>query len=365
MKTAIVHDWLMSAGGAERVLGAIIELYPSPIYTLVKNNSIFENQIVKTSFLQKMPLVQKFYRNYLPLFPFAIERFDLSEYDLILSSSHAVAKGVRTHEKQLHICYCHSPMRYAWDLHEQYMGQLGNIKRNIAKWVLHYVRNWDIQSLNRVDHFIANSQFIAQRIKRIYNKEAVVIYPPVSTHLFESKKKDNFYLTVSRMVPYKRVDLIVEAFTKHPDKYLCVIGDGPDLEKLQQKATKNIQFLGYQEDIVVRDYLTRAKAFIFAAEEDFGIVPVEAQAAGTPVIAYGKGGVLETVLEGKTGLFFHEQTVESLQDAIKRFEQLAFDSDLIQRHAAQFNESRFKKELKQFVDLKWEEFYENRNSCRR
>ncbi len=361
MKIALVHDWLVNFAGAERALEAIYELFPADIYTLLKDEdalkgTLFERANIFTSFIQSFPKAKTKYRNYLPFFPFAIEQFDLSGYDIVISSSHAVAKGVLTNSNQVHICYCYTPIRYAWDLYYQYLKE-ANLERGIkgflAKIVLHYIRIWDQTTANRVDHFIAISNYIARRIKKIYGKDSKVIYPPVDTESFELfTKKEDFYLTVSRMVPYKKVDIIVEAFKSMPDKKLVVIGDGPDFEKIKKIASnsKNIELLGYQKSPVVREYMQKAKAFIFAADEDFGIVPVEAQSCGTPVIAYAKGGSLETVLENKTGVFFYEQTKASLIDALKRFEKIEFDPYLIRQNALRFSKERFKKEFKDFVE---------------
>jgi len=352
------------------VLEAVASLYPSPIYTLVKNEkllsaSFLKDQTIQTSFIQKLPRAAKWYRNYLPFFPLAIEQFDLSGYDLILSSSHAVAKGVLTQPHQLHICYCHTPLRYAWDLYHHYLKDLWGIRKKGARWILHYLRNWDIGSLNRVDHFVANSHFVAKRIKKIYGKEAAVIYPPVATHLFHPReKKDDFYLTVSRLVPYKKIDLIVEAFSQMPDKKLIVIGEGSELAKIRKQAKKNIEFLGFQPDSVVREYMEKARGFLFAAEDDFGIAPVEAQAAGTAVIAFARGGALETV-SPDTGEFFEEQSASSLIEAVHRFERRVFDPGRLRGHAERFNEERFKKEFKQFTEHKWEAFCEDHRTCRR
>ncbi len=368
MKIALVHDWLMTIAGGEKVLEEIYKLYPSPIYTLVKRQdglkgSIFEKALIHTSFIQKLPFSKTKYRSYLPFFPLAIEQFNLLEYDLIISSSHAVAKGVLTNSNQLHICYCHTPMRYAWDLYHTYLKESGlekGIKGLIAKFILHYIRVWDYTTANRVDYFIANSKYIAKRIKKIYGRDSTVIYPPVNVDKFELyTQKEDFYITASRMVPYKKIDLIVETFSKFPDRKLVVIGDGPDFEKIKKKAGKNVELLGYQPFEVLKNYMQKAKAFIFAAEEDFGIVPVEAQACGTPVIAYGKGGVTETVVNGKTGIFFREQTVESLIEAIKNFEERenTFDPLEIRKNAEKFSKERFKKEFKEFVDKKIEEFF--------
>ena len=359
MKTAIVHDWLVSMGGAEKILQQMLDLYPSPVYTLVHDVKMFGQQNVKTSFLQKIPGSKKIYRNFSPLFPIAIEQFDLHSYDLILSSSHAVAKGVLTHLGQLHVCYCHTPMRYAWDLYHSYVRDIKGIKGKIAKGILHYLRNWDITSLNRVDYFIANSQYVARRIKKIYGKESQVIYPPVETDLLTLQdKKEDFYLTVSRLVPYKKIDLIVEAFGHLPDKRVVVIGEGPEMNRIRAQAKKNIEILGRQPDSVMRDYLGRAKGFISAADEDFGISVLEAQARGTPVIALARGGSLETVTE-KTGIFFQYQTVSSLIEAIGKFETIDFDPWVIRSNAERFSCENFQSQFKAFVEEKWEVFSEN------
>ncbi len=356
MKTALVYDWLVTMGGGEKTLGAIAELYPSPIYTLVHDvdrlkGTSFAQAEVHSSFLQKMPFAKKGYRYYLPLFPLAIEQLDLRGYDLVISTSHAVAKGALTHAGQLHLCYCLTPMRYAWDLTHRYLEGLSGVQKMLAKCALHYLRNWDIASLNRVDHFAAISHYIARRIEKVYGKKATVIYPPVDTHLIELQtQKEDFFVTASRMVPYKNIDLIVEAFSYLPDQKLVVIGDGPDMPKIKKKAGKNVEILGYQSDSVVRDYLKRAKGFLFAAEEDFGIVVVEAQAAGTPVIALGKGAALETVVNGKTGIFFEAPTVQHLTEAVHRFLRHEFDPAQIREHACRFGKERFKIEFKQFVD---------------
>jgi glycosyltransferase involved in cell wall biosynthesis len=373
MKTALINDWLVTIGGGEKTLEAIYDLFPSPIYTLVKDekqlkNTFFEGKQIETSFLQKIPKAPKLYRHFLPLFPLAIEQFDLSDYELILSTSHAVAKGVLTNCNQLHICYCLTPMRYAWDLYHRYLEGVTGAKGKLAKLALHYLRNWDIASSQRVDHYIAISRYISKRIQKIYGRSSHVIYPPVATHLFEpAVKKESYYVTASRFVPYKKIDLIVSAFAKMPDKKLIVIGDGPEMHKVKAVAQKNVELLGFLPDPQVREYLSKAKAFVFAAEEDFGITVVEAEAAGTPVIAFGKGGALETILEHKTGLFFKEQTPQSLIAAVEAFEktQDQFDPQLICQHAQQFSEDRFKREFKQYVQEKIEEFHESHHSCRR
>ncbi len=362
LKIAVVHDWLTVYAGAERVLEQIIQLYPeTDLYSLIDflpedKRAFILNKKVNTSFIQRLPLAKKKYRSFLPLMPLAIEQFDLSEYHLIISSSYAVAKGVRTHSKQTHICYCHTPIRYAWDLQDQYLRESEldrGIKGILARFILQHIRKWDLKTSQRVDYFIANSKYIAERIKRIYERDSAVIYPPVSVEKFEiCTKKEDFYITVSRMVPYKKIDLIVETFTVMSDKKLIVIGDGPDFAKIETKAGRNIELLGHQPFEVVRDYMRRARAFVFAAEEDFGIAPVEAQACGKPVIAYGRGGALETVLENKTGIFFKEQTVESLIEAVNVFEkdEDRFDCNEIRKNAERFSKERFKREFREFVE---------------
>ena len=361
MKTAIVHDWLVTYGGAERVLEQMLKCFPDAdlfsLYDFIPpgERDFILNKKVDTSVLQRLPFAKKKYRSYLPLMPLAIEQFDLSDYDLVISSNYAVAKGVITGPDQLHICMCYSPIRYAWDMMHQYLREsrlTGGPKGWFARYLLHRIRMWDYRTSNGVDEFIAISKYIARRIRKVYRREATVIYPPVDVDAFElCSEKENFYLTTSRMVPYKKIDLIVEAFSSMPDKSLVVIGDGPDFDKVKKKAGGNITLLGYQPFEVLKDHMQRARAFIFAAEEDFGIVPVEAQACGTPVIAYGKGGALETVIDGVTGLFFTEQTPEHLIDAVDRFEQRCgtFEPELIREHALQFSTENFIKQFKQFV----------------
>jgi glycosyltransferase involved in cell wall biosynthesis len=294
---------------------------------------------------------------YLPLMPFAVEQFDLREYDVIISSSHAVAKGVLTKAHQLHICYCHSPIRYAWDLYHEYLHDAGlhkGLKGLIAKYMLHRLRQWDMLSSFRVDYFISNSNYIALRIKKIYNRDSITIYPNIDVKRFElCTEKDEYYLASSRLVGYKKIDIIVEAFNKMTDKKLIVIGDGPDFKKIAKIAGNNITMLGYQPFEELKKKMQKAKALIFAADEDFGMIPVEAQACGTPVIAYGKGGALETVKENETGLFFREQTADAIIEAVTLFEKLHFDYTVIRKHAEQFSEERFKSEIKNFVMSKY------------
>ncbi|MGI6775649.1 glycosyltransferase family 4 protein [Acetomicrobium sp.] len=368
IKVAIVHDWLVAYAGAERVLEEIINCYPdADLFSVVdfipKNERGFlKNKPVKTSFIQKLPFAKKKYRTYLPFMPLAVEQFDLSGYDIVISSSHAVAKGVINGPDQLHISYVHSPMRYAWDLQHQYLKETGldrGLKGWLAKRELHKLRMWDLRTANGVDHFLANSRFIARRIWKVYRREATVIYPPVDVDSFTlCEQKEGFFLTASRMVPYKKIDLIAEAFSLMPDKRLYIIGDGPDFDKVKSKAGANVELLGYQPFEVLRNYMQRAKAFVFAAEEDFGIVPVEAQACGTPVIAYGKGGALETVTEGETGLFFYAQTPSSIIEAVKRFEDMKdrFIPSKIREKTLRFSKDRFRQEFSSFVNDAWESF---------
>lgn len=366
MKVAIIHDWLVTYAGAERVLEQMLHIFPeADLYSLVDfldtdNRNFIKNKIIHTSFIQKMPKAKKKYRNYLPLMPLAIEQFDLREYDLIISSSHCIAKGVITGPNQIHICMCHSPVRYAWDLQGQYLRESGletGLKGWIAKIILHYIRLWDLRTVNGVDYFIAISKYIKRRIKKVYCRDSNIIYPPVDVSSFKlCENKDDFYITASRMVPYKKMDLIVEAFSKLPDKKLIVIGNGPDFEKIKSRAGHNVVLMGYQPFEVLKEHMQRARAFVFAAEEDFGITPVEAQACGTPVIAFAKGGALETVRgleqEKPTGLFFKEQTVTSVVNAISKFEEniAAFTAKNCRENAERFSEGRFRKEFKKYID---------------
>ncbi|GAB3329580.1 hypothetical protein GCM10027299_33150 [Larkinella ripae] len=363
-KIALVHEWLVTFAGSESVVEQILRLYPqSDLFTLVDflpdaQRPLIQNKTATTSFIQKLPWAKKKYRSYLPLMPMAVEQFDLSAYDVVLSSSHAVAKGVLTGPNQVHICYCHSPMRYAWDLYHQYLNESGlktGLSGAVAKLILHYIRLWDYQSAQRVDYFVANSRYIARRIRKVYGRDADVIYPPVNTQQFAlCQQKENYYLTASRMVPYKKINLIVEAFAAMPDKRLVVVGDGPDYEKIKRLATPNIELVGYQSNDALVSYMQKAKAFVFAAEEDFGITPVEAQACGTPVLAYGKGGVLESVVDQKTGLFFNQQRADSLIECVQRFDRSAdrFDPVSIHQHAQGFSNENFRRAFEQYVTSK-------------
>nr|WP_174771887.1 glycosyltransferase family 4 protein [Paraburkholderia sp. SG-MS1] len=355
---------MVVSGGAEKVLKNIIECFPNAdIFSIVdflEDRDCVKGKTVHTSFIQKMPFARRRYRAYLPLMPIAIEQVDLSGYDLVISSSHAVAKGVLTGPNQVHVSYVHSPIRYAWDLQHQYLRESHlstGIKSAMARVLLHYIRGWDSRSANGVDYMVANSQFIARRIRKAYQREATVIYPPVDlASMTVCTQKDDFYVTASRMVPYKRIDLIVQAFSQTPERRLVVIGDGPEMKKIKSCAGENVTILGHQPSEVLVDHLRRARAFVFAAEEDFGISVVEAQACGTPVIAFGRGGALETVvglpLDRPTGVFFGEQTLESLLEAVGRFENNAglFDSRQCRRNAERFSTENFKAALTDFID---------------
>ena len=378
MKIAIVCDWLVTIGGGEKVLEQMLLCYPeADLFSLVdflppEKRGIIQNKNVTTSFIQRLPFAKSKYRTYLPLMPLAIEQLDLSSYDLIISSSHAVAKGVITGPDQLHICYCHSPIRYAWDLQHQYLRE-SNLTRGpkswFARWILHKIRLWDLRTVNNVDYFIANSKFIARRIKKVYARDATVIYPPVNLKTAQSLPREDFYMKISRMVPYKRIDIIVEAFINSPQRKLVVIGDGPFYTKIKAQVgnAENIKLLGYQSDEVVSDYLSRAKGFIFAAEEDFGIIPVEAMMHGTPVIAYGKGGALESVSDNEinpSGIFFQQQNPTSIISTLNTFEEniANYTSENCIDNAKRFSAERFRDEFKNFVAEKLELFNQGRNN---
>ncbi|WP_175752514.1 glycosyltransferase family 4 protein [Burkholderia ambifaria] len=365
LRVAIVHDWLVTYAGAERVLEQIVACFPdADLFSLVDfldDRAFVRGKPVTTSFIQKLPFARTKYRSYLPLMPLAIEQLDVSDYDLVISSSHAVAKGVLTGPDQMHISYVHSPIRYAWDLQHQYLEQ-SNLthgpKSLLARMILHYIRNWDTRTANAVDGFVANSAFIARRIRKVYHRDAAVIFPPVDVDGFSlNEVKDDFYLTASRMVPYKKIDLIVEAFSRTPERKLVVIGDGPEMQKIRAKAGPNVEIMGYQPFAVLHDRMRRAKAFVFAAEEDFGISVVEAQACGTPVIAYGKGGALETVLEPRahpnpTGLFFDEQTPHAIVAAVDDFERAPqrFTPHACRANAERFSADTFRRRFLDYVE---------------
>lgn len=365
-RVALIHDWLVVYAGAEKVLEQMLEIWPdADVFSLVdfvpeKDRAFLKGKTVHTSFIQKLPFAKTKYRGYLPLMPLAIEQLDLSAYDIIISSSHAVAKGVLTSPSQLHISYIHSPIRYAWDLQHQYLRESGltkGFKSFMARALLHYIRLWDLRTANGVDVMVANSRFVGKRIHKVYRRDSEVVYPPVDTNNFTLRpNKEDFYLTASRMVPYKMIPAIVEAFASMPDKKLVVVGDGPEMARIRALAGPNVQILGHQPFATLKDLMQRAKAFVFAAEEDFGITPVEAQACGTPVIAYGKGGALETVRgvgcgPNPTGTFFYEQTPAAIAQAVQQFEQqgqaiLASDC---RANAELFSIENFKRNLTDLV----------------
>jgi glycosyltransferase involved in cell wall biosynthesis len=365
MKIAIVHDWLVTYAGAERVLEQMLAVYPdADLYSLIDflpegERGFLGGREVRTSFLQRLPGARKHYRNYLPLMPLAVEQFDLGAYDLVLSSSYAVAKGVLTGPDQLHVCMCYSPMRYAWELQHQYLRETGldrGIRSALTRLVLHRMRIWDLRTANSVDRFIAISRFIERRIWKVYRRDSTVIYPPVDVERFTpGGSREDFYMTASRMVPYKRINLIVDAFAAMPGRHLVVIGDGPEAKRIRAAAAPNVRFLGHQPHEVLRDHLRRARAFVFAAEEDFGIAPLEAQACGTPVIAYGKGGVLETLRgldsDKPTGVYFTEQKVPSLIGAVEEFERESgrISPGACRENALRFAPGRFRRELADLV----------------
>ena len=373
MKVAIVHEWLSTYAGSERVVEQMLAVYPqADLFAVVDFLPDGERAFLKgkrpvTSFVQRLPFARKRFRNYLPLMPLAVEQFDLSAYDVVISSHHAVAKGVITGPHQLHLSYVHSPMRYAWDLQHQYLAESGlqrGLKGAIARLMLHYLRVCDRAAADGVDCFVANSRFIARRIHKVYRREARVIHPPVDIERFSLRRdKEDFYLCAGRLVPYKRVPLVVEAFGAMPDKQLVVIGDGPDAPRLQRGLPPNVTVLGHQPTQALVDHMQRAKALVFAAEEDFGITPVEAQACGTPVIAYGRGGSLETVRASgtaPTGLFFMAQDVPSIVDAVRRFEAAPqrFAPQACRGHAEGFSIEAFRQRLAATVASEWQAFRE-------
>ena len=366
-KIAIVHDWLTGMRGGEKCLEVFCELFPeATVFTLVHNKGsvtpVIENMDVRTSFLQKMPGVEKKYRTFLPLFPAAIESFDLSGYDLVLTSSHCVAKGAKSAPGTLNICYCYTPVRYAWKFFDEYFGKEKPLKKWIISQVIKRLRTWDMKTNERIDYFIAISDNIRNRIRGYYNREADVIYPPVDVDLHGNENipvKEDYYLVVSALEPYKKVDIAIEAFNSS-GKPLIVIGKGTEENKLKSISKENIKFYGWIDDSDLIKFYARSKALIFPGEEDFGIVPVEAQAYGKPVIAYGAGGVLETIIpldsQNPTGVFFDKQNADSLNEAIESFEERrdSFSSESIKNNAHRFNRDRFQEEIKSYIEEKWE-----------
>jgi len=359
MNVALVHDWLTGMRGGEKCLEVLCELFPdAPIYTLLHNKGamspIIESKKIVTSFINSLPKKETKYRSYLPLFPAAIERFDFSEFDLVISTSHAIAKGAKARKDALHISYCHTPMRYVWEMYDEYFGsdKTDIVTRTAMKIIRPYLRQWDVKTANRVHYYIANSENVRKRIQRYYNMDATVIFPPVDTELFSLSNSDKkYYLMVTALVPYKRVDLAIEVFNALGEK-LLIVGTGTETEKLKSIAKSNIEFLGWLSDEELAQLYAGCKALIFPGEEDFGIVPLEAMACGKPVVAYGKGGALETVIDGKTGIFFRQQTKELLQQAVERLQLIKFNPEEIRTHALKFSRPIYKQKMKEFIEKK-------------
>jgi len=354
MKVALIHDWLTGMRGGEKCLEVFCEMFPeAPIYTLVHRpgsvSKIIESHPIHTSFLQRMPMGKRKYQRYLPLFPAAIERFDMRPYDLVFSSSHAVAKGVVTHPGTVQICYCHTPMRYVWLAYEHYFG--GGKVRPPASWLLPpvatYLRNWDVNSSARVNHFIANAHNVAKRIKHYYHRSASVVHPWADTEFYSldsSIAREDFCLVISALVPYKQINLAIDA-CRELDKRLIVIGSGVESKRLKKSAGPKTEFRGWVSQDELLNMLRRAECLLFPGEEDFGIVPVEAMACGTPVVAFGQGGVLETVIDGETGIYFHEQTTESLIEAIKKVSQTRLTDERARSRAEEFSREIFRTKI--------------------
>lgn len=370
MKTAIVHEWLVNYMGSEKCVESFTNIYPeAEVFTLIDflekadRDTILKGKNAHTSFIQNLPFAKSKRTFYLPLYPFAVEQFDLSSYNIIISSSHSVAKGALTRWDQLHVCYCHTPIRYAWDLYHQYLREANltkGLKGMCAKYVLHKIRQWDSSTANRPDFFIANSHYIANRIKKTYNRDATVIYPPVDIHKFSLQPyKDNYYIAISRFVPYKRMDIVVEAFAKMPQHKLLVVGDGPDAKRIKSLATPNIELLGYLRTEELKNYLEKSKALIFPAEEDFGITVVEALACGTPVIALDRGGTAETVINNKNGFHFSSQTPEGIINAVTEFEKIkdTLNPEEIRNSSIAFSRKNFEQNIQAFITEKSEFFF--------
>lgn len=363
MRLAIIADWLTNYAGAENVISAFYEQYPkSKIYTTLFNREKMKELAkadVETSYLQKIPGAKNHHPWFLSLMPLAVEMFDLSKYDVVLSSCHSIAKGVITKPETLHICYCHTPMRYAWDDFHSYIEQSSFpwfIKKLIPGQISK-IRMWDRLSADRVDYFIANSTYVAQRIKKYYQRDSKVIYPPVDGDKFNLVKNptEDYYLAVGRLIPYKRFDLLVETFNQNGKK-LVIAGTGGELKKLQKMAKENIEFVGYVSDERLKELYQNCKAFLFPQIEDAGIAPLEAMASGRPVIAMKAGGVLDIKIEGKTGVFFEAQNIESLTEAIEKLEKMKFNPKEIRKHAMQYDRKEFQKKVDEFVKEKYGEW---------
>jgi glycosyltransferase involved in cell wall biosynthesis len=361
-RIAIVHEWLTAMRGGEKCVEAMCELFPSAdLYTLLHiKDSVspsIEQRNITTSFVQHLPFSSRIYRYYLPLFPTAVQQFSLDQFDIVLSSHHCVAKGVHTQKHTLHICYCHTPMRYLWDLYDVYFREGGNvIVRAGARVFRGYLRRWDLRTAGNPHFFIANSENIRKKILSLYGREAEVIYPPVDVQTFRaSGRDDGYFLVVGALVPYKRVDVAIEAFNATGQR-LVVAGDGPDRDRLKRMAHPNIEFVGWQTDDQLRALYSGCRALVFPGEEDFGIVPVEAMASGKAVIALGKGGVLETVVNGVHGVLFRDQTRACLEQAVRAFEPARFNADELHRHAMKFDRKTFLSRFKEYVEQRWKEW---------
>jgi len=369
MKVALVHDWLTGQRGGEKVLEVLAEIFPeAPILTLFhfpgsQINKIEEHKI-QTSFLQRLPFLRRHYRWYLPFFPMAAELFDLQEFDFVVSSSHCVAKGVIPRPDALHVSYIHSPMRYAWNQYFSYFSsdKLSFFSKLFIPPIIHTLRLWDESSSSRVDYFIANSKNIARRIEKYYRRKAEVIPPPVDTNFFKPPEKEpekNYYLIVSALVPYKMINLTIAAFNRS-GKCLKIVGQGPDYRKLRKIARSNIEFLGSVQSLDLLLLYQGARALVMPGEEDFGITALEAQACGTPVVAFGRGGACETVIGQKTGLFFSELKVSSLLDVLDKFEGMEFNKKALRANALKFSRETFKKKISGYLRKKWSDFKEKK-----
>jgi glycosyltransferase involved in cell wall biosynthesis len=363
VKVAIVHDWLNQIGGAEGVLETLVEMFPdAPIFTAIYWRSRmppdYRQWDIRTTWLDRAPFIYQHHQPYLPFYPLAVQSMDLRGYDLILSNKSGFCHGVRTTPDQLHICYCLTPTRYVWD-YESYAARegFGSLTGLALRPLIRWLQNWDRRAADHVDHFIAISREVQTRIRRIYGRDSVVIYPPVNTDRYfpSSDPTGDYLLIVSRLIPYKRVDLAVRACNELGQR-LVIVGEGRDRASLEAMAGPTIEFRGRVPDDELTDLLAHCRAFIFPGHEDFGIAPVEAQAAGRPVIAYAAGGALDTITEGETGLFFHEQTSDALADAIRRLDSIELNPMTIRRNAERFSVERFKRELRGLVENKWQEF---------
>ncbi|MEM7332419.1 MAG: glycosyltransferase [Chloroflexota bacterium] len=368
---ALLHDWMNQIGGAEDVLEALVELYPdSPVYTSLyaseKMPPSWQSWDIRTNFIDRLPFSHRKQQLYFPLYPFAFEQFDFSKTDMVISNKSGFCHGIVTGPETLHICYCLTPTRYVWRYH-QYAEQerLGKMTRLGLQPFLTFLRVWDRLAADRVDHFIAISQEVRQRIAKVYQRESTIIHPPVDTTRFEvSNRIDDYYLIVGRLVPYRRIDLLIEAFKKMK-RPLLIAGSGRDRERLEAMASDTVKFLGYVPDEDLPDLIARCKAFMFPGEEDFGIAPIQAMAAGRPVIAYAGGGALETIIPGKTGALFAQQTVGDIIQAVESFDSNSVNSGEIQQHASQFDKAVFKQKMRQFIDEKWDAHQRKRENIGR